>query len=352
VTPRGTDWALALLVTVGLTSGLATWFAGSRGDAWVYALHALAGAALAGILVFKLRRVLPALRRRARADPHAARGVVGLVLVTVVLSSGVLWSTAGSIELGGYSLLVWHALVGALLGPAVLAHARLRGKRLRRRDVADRRQFLVATAVGGGALVLWQLQRPLQRALGLRGGVRRFTGSYDAGSFTGNRFPATSWVADRPRAIDDAGYRLAVGGRVRRPLSLTAAALDRGDEVRATLDCTGGFYSTQRWRGVSVGRLLDEAGVLSEARHVRVISRTGYRWSFDLADARALLLATHVGGEALTHGHGAPCRLVAPGRRGFAWVKWVERIEVHHDADPGALASTVWSSFTDAGRGV
>ena len=70
---------------------------------------------------------------------------------------------------------------------------------------------------------------------------------------------------------------------------------------------------------------------------MRVISRTGYRWSFGLADARGLLLATHVGDEPLTHGHGAPCRLVAPGRRGFQWVKWVERIEVHEDPDPGAL---------------
>jgi DMSO/TMAO reductase YedYZ molybdopterin-dependent catalytic subunit len=84
---------------------------------------------------------------------------------------------------------------------------------------------------------------------------------------------------------------------------------------------------------------------------VRVISRTGYRWSFSLADARRMLLATRVDGEPLSHGHGAPCRLVAPGRRGFQWIKWVERIELHEDPDPGAPASTVWSSFTLAGRG-
>ena len=139
---------------------------------------------------------------------------------------------------------------------------------------------------------------------------------------------------------------------MRRPLTVTAAGLDRGDVLTATLDCTGGFFSTQHWRGVSLGRLLDEAGVAPSARHVRVISRTGYRWSFGLRDARALLLATHVGGEPLSHGHGAPCRLVAPGRRGFQWVKWVERVEVHEDPDPGAIASTLWSSFTAAGRGV
>jgi DMSO/TMAO reductase YedYZ molybdopterin-dependent catalytic subunit len=40
------------------------------------------------------------------------------------------------------------------------------------------------------------------------------------------------------------------------------------------------------------------------------------------------LLATHVGGKALAPGHGFPLRLVAPERRGFQRVKWLEQIEV------------------------
>jgi DMSO/TMAO reductase YedYZ molybdopterin-dependent catalytic subunit len=82
-----------------------------------------------------------------------------------------------------------------------------------------------------------------------------------------------------------------------------------------------------------------------------VVSVTGYRWSFALEDASRLMLATHVGGEPLSHDHGAPVRLVAPGSRGFEWVKWVQRIELLEDPDYGAPASTVWSSFTRAGRG-
>jgi DMSO/TMAO reductase YedYZ molybdopterin-dependent catalytic subunit len=350
VTPRGTDWGLALLVALGLVSGLATWFAGSPGGAWVFDAHALAGIALALLLVFKLRRVLPRVGARARRDRSTLRGLLALALVLSVLVSGTVWSSAGRVGVAGYTVLFWHAALGAVLAVVVLVHARVRAKRPRRRDFSDRRQFLTAAALGGAALAVWQLQRPVHRTLGLPGARRRFTGSYDAGSFTGNAFPATSWVADRPRPLAD-GYRLIVAGRVRRPLAVTAAELDRGDAMTATLDCTGGFFSTQQWRGVSLGRLLDEAGVAPGARHVRVISRTGYRWSFDLHDARVLLLATHVGGEPLSHDHGAPCRLVAPGRRGFQWVKWVERVEVHEDPDPGAVASTLWSSFTAAGRG-
>jgi DMSO/TMAO reductase YedYZ molybdopterin-dependent catalytic subunit len=350
VTPRGTDWGLALLVALGLVSGLATWFAGSPGGAWVFSAHALAGIALALLLVIKLRRVLPRVRARARSDRRTLRGLLALGLVLAVLVSGTVWSTFGRVGVAGYTVLFWHAALGAVLAVGVIAHARARALRPRRRDLADRRQFFTAAALGAGTLLAWQVQRPVQRTLGVPGARRRFTGSYDAGSFTGNAFPATSWVADRPRPLTR-GYRLTVAGSVQRTLAIAAAELDRGDALIATLDCTGGFFSTQHWRGVSLGRLLDEAGVEPRARHVRLISHTGYRWSFGIDDARALLLATHVGGEPLTHSHGAPCRLVAPGRRGFQWVKWVERVEVHDDPDPGAVASTVWSSFTAAGRG-
>ncbi len=65
-----------------------------------------------------------------------------------------------------------------------------------------------------------------------------------------------------------------------------------------------------------------------------------------------MLLATRVGGEPLSHGHGAPVRLVAPGRRGFQWVKWVTRLELRSDSDPGAFPATILSSFSAAGRGV
>jgi DMSO/TMAO reductase YedYZ molybdopterin-dependent catalytic subunit len=50
-------------------------------------------------------------------------------------------------------------------------------------------------------------------------------------------------------------------------------------------------------------------------------------------DLDRLLLATRARGAPLSVGHGFPARLVAPSRRGFWWVKWVDRIE---------LRSTPW----------
>jgi DMSO/TMAO reductase YedYZ molybdopterin-dependent catalytic subunit len=73
---------------------------------------------------------------------------------------------------------------------------------------------------------------------------------------------------------------------------------------------------------------------------------TGYRWSFPLAEARDFLLATHVGGERLSHGHGFPLRLVAPQRRGFQWVKWVTRIELRRRRDASQYLATLVSGVT------
>jgi len=60
---------------------------------------------------------------------------------------------------------------------------------------------------------------------------------------------------------------------------------------------------------------------------VYVRSVTGYGRRFDISEASRLLLATRLDGATLESGHGFPVRLVAPGRRGFAWVKWVVSVE-------------------------
>src|SRR5256886_5638790 len=100
------------------------------------------------------------------------------------------------------------------------------------------------------------------------------------------------------------------------------------DTLEATLDCTGGLYSTQRWRGIRIGRLLDQAVLHADACYVSFISLTSYRWSLPLAEARGALLATHIDEDLLSHDHGFPLRLVAPGRRGLEWVKWITYFQV------------------------
>ncbi len=208
------------------------------------------------------------------------------------------------------------------------------------------------SALLAAGAALWPAQQGLERVLALPGARRRFTGSREAGSYAGNAFPTSSWVADQPLPLDPIAWQLTVDGAVATVLTLRYAEIAAfADELEATLDCTGGFYSTQRWRGARIGRILERAHVLSDAQWVSFISVTGYRWSLPLAEASAALLATHAGDELLSHDHGAPLRLVAPGRRGFEWVKWLARIEVRTTPDFGELVAIHTSWLTPAGRG-
>lgn len=134
----------------------------------------------------------------------------------------------------------------------------------------------------------------------------------------------TQWFDDAVPGLDAATWRLTVhDGRGAR--HLTAADLDdmAVDRVRATLDCTGGWYATQDWRGVRVDRLVAPA---PGDRSIVIASATGYARRLPLAALPDLLLATAVGDAPLSAGHGFPARLVAPGRRGFWWVKWVTEL--------------------------
>jgi DMSO/TMAO reductase YedYZ molybdopterin-dependent catalytic subunit len=155
-------------------------------------------------------------------------------------------------------------------------------------------------------------------ALGSRGGARRFTGSHEITD--PEQIPATQWLDDRVPHIDPGSHEVSVVGR---PHSVDELAA-RGDVVRATLDCTGGWYTTQEWAGTRLSRLLGDVVGSS----IVVLSVTGYwrRFPFDQADS--LYLVTHMAGEPLRQGNGGPVRIVAPGRRGYWWVKWVRFVEV------------------------
>ena len=350
--PRLTDWSLALAVSLALTTGLVSLTSGLPQEAFIFVLHGIVGFWLLLLLWGKLRRVWSRLIRPRRWDAHTIYGLLALLLVALALGSGIWWVGGGEWDFAGFNLLNWHIVLGFVLTAAVVAHMFARAKRLRKRDVVGRRQAMHFSTLLLSSAAFWPVQQLTEQALNLPGARERFTGSREADSYAGNIFPTSSWVADSPRPIDVQVWRLSLSGAVTTPCDFAYDELVAGtDKLEATLDCTGGFYSTQHWRGIRIGRLLDQIAPLADARYVSFISVTSYRWSLPLEEARTALLATHLGEEPLSHEHGFPLRLVAPGRRGFEWVKWIARVEVLTAPDSGQALSIFTSSFTDAGRG-
>jgi DMSO/TMAO reductase YedYZ molybdopterin-dependent catalytic subunit len=130
----------------------------------------------------------------------------------------------------------------------------------------------------------------------------------------------TSWFDDRVPGIDPDDWRVDVAGE---SWSLDSIGGEPHERFDALLDCTGGWYSIQTWDGVRLDHLL-EAG---DWRSFEVRSATGYSLLFPMRDVSKVYLVTALGGQPLSPGHGFPARIVAPGRRGFWWVKWVVSIQ-------------------------
>jgi Oxidoreductase molybdopterin binding domain len=352
MSPRLTDWNIAFAAVIAFTTGVVSLVSGHEQEWFIFFLHGIVGFWLLLLLWGKLRRVWPRIIHPRRWDRRTVYGLLALLFVTLALGSGIWWVAGGELYFAGFNLLNWHIGLGFVLTTVIVIHMFARAKRLRKRDVFGRRQALRFSALLLGGVALWPAQQLTESALNLSGARQRFTGSRESGSYAGNAFPTSSWVADQPRPIDAQAWRLSLGGAVATPRDFSYEELAAGgDDLEATLDCTGGFYSTQRWRGIRIGRLLEQVNLHKDAQYVSFISVTSYRWSMPLEEARTALLATHIGEEPLSHEHGFPLRLVAPGRRGFEWVKWIKQIEVLTEPDVGQVVSIFSSSFTEAGRG-
>lgn len=299
---RRTNLALAVLVSAAFVTGVAGFLLGGSRTGLVLVVHGVAGLAIVLLVPWKTIVVRRGLRRH-RPDSWLSVGLA--VAVVAAVASGVVHSVGIWQARGIWSAMGLHIGAALMVVPLFGWHLRARPQWPRRADLS-RRAVVRGVAVVGGALAVRAVTRD----------DLRFTGSHEIGSFRPAEMPVVQWLDDSPPSIPLDGWALVVGDRQVGYDEL----LERSEEVVAALDCTGGWYSTQWWRGVRVGHLLgpDRAG-----RSIEIVSATGYGRRFPIGDADHLLLATHVGDEPLSQGHGFPVRLVAPSRRGFWWVKWV-----------------------------
>ena len=318
---RPTNVALLTVLCAAFASGGLAFGVGTVGGARLVAVaHGTLGLGLLLLVPWKSVIIRRALAHGAPTRGRMAGVLLGLLLV-LSLVAGVLHSVSGYRGVAGVSALAVHVGAAAMALPFLLMHARGRRQRLRCSDLS-RRTLLRAGAFGVGSLAAYATLAASVSLLELPGRQRRATGSYEIGSGDPGVMPVTQWFTDAVPRGSRASWQVHLN---HRPIPYCDLASGR-DTVRAVLDCTGGWYAEQEWRGVALSRLLTQ--VPAGARSIDVISSTGYRRRLPLADLDQLLLATHAAGQPLSDGHGGPVRLVALGRRGFWWVKWVQRIEV------------------------
>lgn len=197
-----------------------------------------------------------------------------------------------------------------------------------------RRAFLGVTAVGLSSLVwgrsAWQA---------VSGATKPLTDALPSG------IVPSGWriytVAASMPGFDPATWRLTIDGLVDRPRSLDyeqLLALPAAEQV-STFHCvTGWTVGNVHWRGVRFADLLAPAGphetasvlTFTSAEHPYVDTLT-----VDQAHLPDVMLAYELDGKPLSRPHGAPVRVVIPDMYGYKGVKWVERITLGAEAEPG-----------------
>ncbi|PSC05592.1 oxidase [Alsobacter soli] len=178
-------------------------------------------------------------------------------------------------------------------------------------------------------------------------------------------------LAGIPLSIDPDAFRLEVGGKVDKPLSLSLADIKAMEavEVTAVNQCSGnsrGFFEPRvaggqlangamgnaRWKGVPLKAVLDKAGVQAGARQATfdgldgpVVQETpDFVKALDIDHARdgEVMLAYAMNGEDLPFLNGYPLRLVVPGHYGTYWVKHLNRITVLDSVFSGFWMATAY----------
>ena len=312
---------IAVMAPTAAITGVATVLIGTGWGLWAATVHGIAALCLALAVP---AHYLFGLSDRRRGGFDWWRTVLLLTAFVVALVSGVLRARGLRSAPAGTTWLTIHFVAGAAFMVLGAIHVVARRRAVGPIRV-DRRAFLRAGAIAGVGTAGFVALEGVNTVFSLPGADRRFSGSYEIGSFVPDDMPSVTWLNDDKPLVDPDEWELTLSGGDAAQSIPYDALRSFDDQLTAVLDCTGGWYSEQHWTGARLDRLLPSD---ARGRSVVVRSATGYSRRFPLGDASKMLIAHQLGDETLSPGHGFPARLVAPGRRGFWWVKWVTEVEV------------------------
>ena len=160
------------------------------------------------------------------------------------------------------------------------------------------------------------------------------------------------WYNPTP-PINPATYKLRVGGLIEKPQSLSIAELRRlpQETQNSRMKCVQGWSSRTDWGGFRFGHLMELAKPAKSARAVRVDCADKWFEYFTLEQAlsKRVLLAMDMAGKPLSGKHGAPLRLIDPGRYGYKSAKLITAITFVEEGK-GSMAVDLGPYYTPGGE--
>lgn len=130
--------------------------------------------------------------------------------------------------------------------------------------------------------------------------------------------------------IDQATWRLKIGGLVDKPLQLSIAELRKLPHVTQSsrMKCVQCWSARASWGGFHFELLLAMAKPLGKAKAIRIDCADKWYEYFDIPDmlSKRVLMVTEMAGKPLQDKHGAPLRLIDPTRYGYKSAKLITSI--------------------------
>ncbi len=158
-----------------------------------------------------------------------------------------------------------------------------------------------------------------------------------------------------PPELDFDSWSLAIDGKVSNPKTIKKAdilSLPTTDEY-VTLECISntinppaGLISNAKWTGVPLAMLLNQVGLLPEAKYIIFHSADGYRVGIPVERAMhpETILAYKMNDDFLRQEHGFPLRAIIPGIYGMMNAKWITQITVVDYVYLGYWQTRGWSN--------
>src|SRR5437870_7318720 len=173
-----TNLALLGLLSVAFLTGWVAFAFATAPARWSLVVHATGGIAILLLLPWKS---MIAGRGLHRPRPGRWASILLAVLVLISIAAGLAHSTGMLLTWGPFTPMELH--VGAAIAAVPLAVWHVVARRIRLRTVdLSRRNVLRGGVLLAASVTAYAGTEILVRATGMPGAVRRFTGSYEAGS--------------------------------------------------------------------------------------------------------------------------------------------------------------------------